>query len=273
MDRKLSRALLAVTLMAFSFAPCGAESPFWKTTIRNSKPKTTQSQPASKSGSSQTGSDYQSSPSPKEDFSPYGLWKASQGSSMRQILNEAEDYAVTVLPESPIPVTAEEVKSVIAIMKLLPEGAIEKFRNARTGVEILHGTSVVEHPRLGGLRGRKSGYEYDNRTGEGFTGVGGYAGNPAVVVVNRVRPGSNELALLVLHEAGHTLDAVMGYSSSGEEWLKVHKQSHWHWDYYNRNPNEAFAEGFARYYSGPQIRGGMDSVVQRYFEQLDKSLK
>ncbi len=143
------------------------------------------------------------------------------------------------------------------------------------GFRVLQGKGVAEDPTFDGGESTPDGRSWSTVPGSG--------GNPTRIVANRLYSGHGS-ANLVLHERAHTLD-FEGTSthpsifSTDNEWLELMNTEKsfmtelqfYCGDYCTKNPAEAFAEGFAMYFSCEESRTVVESSpkVLDFFKKFE----
>lgn len=186
----------------------------------------------------------------------------------RSKLEKASRYAIYVIPESPQPVSERQLNEIIGEVAKLPPVFVNRLIAANSGIEILSGDSVADHPRWAPYKNYKTGHPADNRTLKEIRGLSGTRDRPAVVALGEQRLTLYERAT-ILHEFGHTYDSVSGKLSKQADWIAIHKSVPWSDDYLLHSEAESFAESFAMYYLSNETRHSLPASVYHYFQKLE----
>lgn len=163
--------------------------------------------------------------------------------------------------------TNEEIDTLYSQMQLIPTPLLRIVMGSGSGIDIILGTSIVEHPQYAYLKGQRPRGWPEGTTWDMCPGVGGGPGQPAVVAIHGLSGSVNVL----IHETGHTVNLCMGGLSAGGDWQAV-------WttlqplpqilQYEKDYADEAFAEGLARYLVGPPPRDILPGNEVQYMDSL-----
>lgn len=184
-----------------------------------------------------------------------------------QAQNWALDNGVKIVSDREA--TIDEFNIVYTDFQKMPISVTKFVAKRESGVDVILGTSIVEHPNFAYLKGVHPRGWPEGTTWDMVCGASGLPGRPSVVAIYGKSGSINTLA----HEYGHTLDECLGKSSATELWKIICQsiQTLDFTDYEKIYPDEAFAEGFAKYCWNknviPQIMIGYFDNVLIYTEQ------
>ena len=153
-----------------------------------------------------------------------------------------------------------------------PEQLRSFLNNNDIGFHLVQGRGVSEDPSFPNFFSQT----FDGRSWANVPGSG--SADVTRVVVNRLYEGHGSVNL-VLHERAHTLDSNLGNVSSTSQWNAVLSSDSsfreilgkYCGDYCLGHSNEAFAEGFAIYYSCEKSKNLLASagMATSFFDRLD----
>jgi hypothetical protein len=180
-----------------------------------------------------------------------------------------------VVPQSVLPVTPEHIEAVLKEAEKLPTSMHDVIRQVGGSLDILAGRGITEHPTYASMKGVKPRGWNTDHTWDDVPGAGpAIAGNPTVIVANRLREGHGSLNL-VIHEHTHAFDyahrnaALGGSALSGRPaWLLIHRTVKWDHAYHRDYPEEGFAYAFERFFHSDATRVTMDPTVREYVSKI-----
>jgi hypothetical protein len=160
-------------------------------------------------------------------------------------------------------------------LKKFPSALLEYMANTNTPIRIIYGRGMTDDPTFN----VSSTYTKDGRSWSDIVGTGG---GTTRIVVNSLYENHGSFNL-VLHEHGHTLD--YGKYPGGRT---LHLQAEWKYvmendkvfmaalqkycgNYCTTQPEEAFAEAVAMYYSCDKSKSILNdaSILRDYFQKLE----